>query len=218
MGREKPPPDPPSDVPEWFMTYSDVVTLLMTFFILLLTFSTNEPERFERLQVTVFGNGGATGMAGPKPAGLEKDSTVKRIRPKASRMCLRGTEMPPTSEDHNRDTIGKSLAALKEEEKRDMVKEYKVIVKLQDFATLKGKVLAFGENYLRMLGNQLNRYEADVEFVIPSQKQIVAATGCCEFLILKKRILAAKCAVSISDSLKSDEMALIFRKHINQGP
>ena len=38
-----------AEVPTWFMTYSDVITLLMTFFILLLTFATNEPESFERM-------------------------------------------------------------------------------------------------------------------------------------------------------------------------
>ena len=49
--REKPLPEPPDDVPLWFMTYSDVITLMMTFFILLLTFSTSDPERFEQMKV-----------------------------------------------------------------------------------------------------------------------------------------------------------------------
>ena len=69
MGREKKPPDKPDDIPAWFMTYSDVITLLMTFFILLMTFATNEPERFERMQVSMFGGSGATGLAGRRRAG-----------------------------------------------------------------------------------------------------------------------------------------------------
>ena len=43
-------PKPTGEIPAWFMTYSDVITLLMTFFILLLTFSTTEPERFEKVR------------------------------------------------------------------------------------------------------------------------------------------------------------------------
>ena len=70
--KEKPPPDPPEDVPLWFMTYSDVITLMMTFFILLLTFATNEPERFEQMKISVFGASGASGIAGKPPEGLEK--------------------------------------------------------------------------------------------------------------------------------------------------
>ena len=40
--REKQPPPKPDEIPAWFMTYSDVITLLMTFFILLLTFATQD--------------------------------------------------------------------------------------------------------------------------------------------------------------------------------
>ena len=51
MARQKPFPEPKDDIPAWFMTYSDVITLLMTFFILLLTFATTEPERFRKIDI-----------------------------------------------------------------------------------------------------------------------------------------------------------------------
>ncbi|MEZ6145736.1 MAG: flagellar motor protein MotB [Planctomycetaceae bacterium] len=76
--------DKPADVPAWFMTYSDVITLLMTFFILLLTFATNEPENFERMQVAMFGGGSATGLAGHNDEAIDRDSLLLRIRPKTA--------------------------------------------------------------------------------------------------------------------------------------
>ena len=72
MAKEKLPPPPPDDIPAWFMTYSDVITLLMTFFILLLTFSTTEPERFEKVQTAVHQSGGASSMVGPVSEGIDQ--------------------------------------------------------------------------------------------------------------------------------------------------
>ena len=56
-----------ADIPEWIVTYSDTITLLMTFFILLLTFATSEPEKFQQLQSVMFGGSRATGMVAPTP-------------------------------------------------------------------------------------------------------------------------------------------------------
>jgi len=63
MARDKPEEPNSGDIPAWFMTYSDVITLLMTFFILLMTFSTTEPENFGRMQVVMFGGGNSSGVA-----------------------------------------------------------------------------------------------------------------------------------------------------------
>ena len=73
------------DVPVWFMTYSDVITLLMTFFILLLTFASSEPEKFRRMQSVMFGGASGTGSAGGELDALDNDAYVLRQRPPASR-------------------------------------------------------------------------------------------------------------------------------------
>ncbi len=97
--RKERPPQKKEDVPAWFMTYSDVITLLMTFFILLLTFSTNEPEFLDTIRISMFGGTGATGVAGVREDGMERDSYVVRVRPSLARMVMRGSEMPPISDD-----------------------------------------------------------------------------------------------------------------------
>ena len=85
MAKGDPPPDTSGEVPTWFMTYSDVVTLLMTFFILLLTFASSDPEHFEKVQISLSGEGGSTGFADPMLKETKRDSFAARIRPKASR-------------------------------------------------------------------------------------------------------------------------------------
>lgn len=119
------PEDPPEDIPAWFMTYSDVITLLMTFFILLLTFATTEPERFEKVTSSVFGSAGSTGVAGHKHDQLDRDSWSERVRPRAARIALNGSEMPPITKEVTNKSIGKGLESISDEaSKKDVMKSY----------------------------------------------------------------------------------------------
>ncbi|MGB1928015.1 MAG: flagellar motor protein MotB [Mariniblastus sp.] len=116
MEREKKLPEPKGDIPAWFMTYSDVITLLMTFFILLLTFSTTEPERFEKTISTIFSNGSATGVAGKKIKHNDHDSFLNRLRVPAARIAIRGATMPPILRQPATETWGNGLKSLTDEE------------------------------------------------------------------------------------------------------
>ncbi|MBM3977588.1 MAG: hypothetical protein FJ299_11435 [Planctomycetes bacterium] len=44
MGKQAFKEDPPVGAPEWIVTFSDMVSLLVTFFVMLMSFSTMEPE------------------------------------------------------------------------------------------------------------------------------------------------------------------------------
>lgn len=116
MSRVKKLPEPKDEIPAWFMTYSDVITLLMTFFILLLTFASTEPERFEKSVVSLSNNGSATGTAGDTIKGLDNDSFVSRLRVPASRIAIRGAEMPPITRAPADRTWGEGLRSLNEDE------------------------------------------------------------------------------------------------------
>jgi len=49
--RKRPRPDEPPGAPEWMVTFSDCMTLLLTFFVLLLSFSSFDEEIFQKLKV-----------------------------------------------------------------------------------------------------------------------------------------------------------------------
>jgi len=53
MGREikKPEPEGAAGAPEWMVTFSDCMTLLLTFFVLLLSFSSFDEYTFRRLRL-----------------------------------------------------------------------------------------------------------------------------------------------------------------------
>lgn len=155
MAREKAPEEPTGDVPVWFMTYSDVITLLMTFFILLLTFATNEPERFERMQMTMFGGGGGTGIAGKADSPLDKDAIVSRYRPKSSRVTIRGSETPPKNTEHVSESLAKGLEGLSDHQ-FDPNTSYEINMTINQLVR-DGKILSVGQQRMRMLAIQLSQ-------------------------------------------------------------
>ena len=53
-GSKKAEPDEAPGAPEWMVTFSDCMTLLLTFFVLLLSFSSFDEKVFRRLQASFF--------------------------------------------------------------------------------------------------------------------------------------------------------------------
>ncbi len=167
MARPKKPPEPKDDIPAWFMTYSDVITLLMTFFILLLTFATTEPERFEKSISTVFSKGSATGSAGGKMTDIDKDSFVNRLRVPASRIVLRGAEMPPITRDAAKETWGEGLRSLnQDEQKQNELTSHSFDVPFSTIFDSEDRLTDQGRLICEMLSGQLQElpFRAAIQF------------------------------------------------------
>jgi len=92
MGRTKKQaePDDAPGAPEWMVTFSDCMTLLLTFFVLLLSFSTFDQKVFQRLRV-IFCRALPTAT---KSVEKDKDSflTAKQIEP--TEEFNKGSEKP----------------------------------------------------------------------------------------------------------------------------
>ncbi len=132
--------DAPDDIPSWLMTFSDVITLLMTFFILLLTFATSEPESFDRVQVSLFGGGGATGIAGDRTSSMDHDALLMRERARSGRITTRGSEMPPIQSDPVYESIANGIAGLEDDEKRELATQHAILVPLTLLIDSNGEV------------------------------------------------------------------------------
>ncbi len=180
MAREKTPPPPGDDIPAWFMTYSDVITLLMTFFILLLTFATTEPERFEKTLTSTFANGAATGTVGAKLDAMDNDAWVSRIRPPASRIAMRGAEMPPITQRPASESFGEGLRSLNEEEaKQNEMTSHSFDVPYAQLFDSDDQLTANGKLVCQMLAGQLRElpFQAAIQFAQPERsKQLVKMT------------------------------------------
>ena len=191
MARNKEPEMPPG-VPTWLMTFSDVITLLMTFFILLLTFATSEPERFERMQVAMFSGGGALGIAGDAHTALDRDSVVYRVRPRSGRKSTRGSEMPPIHEDPVKSSLADGIAGLEQDEQRETSTSHELTVPVHLFFNADGEISVQGKVFARMLARQLRNQPLDISIGAPRQDtgkaQLLAAHLFEEYAIQPGRI------------------------------
>ena len=150
-------PEPKGEVPEWFMTYSDVITLLMTFFILLLTFATNEPEFFAQVKVVTFGGGGSTGVAGEAKKMLDKDTMVVRERPNSAAISIRGSETPPMHEDPALESVSRGLKSLERPDMLADANRVRIETSMSLIRDENGEITEQGVTQLRMLAQQLKK-------------------------------------------------------------
>ncbi|MCA9152169.1 MAG: flagellar motor protein MotB [Planctomycetales bacterium] len=209
-------PDPPADLPPWLMTYSDVVTLLMTFFILLLTFATSEPESFDRMQVSMFGGGGATGIAGDKIKGMDRDALLVRERSRAGRITMRGSETPPVNTDPSYDSMTKGLAGLENAEERELATQHSVSLPLSLLVDSRGEISAVGHQHLRMLAQQLRKQELDVEFMVGDRQRIRDAVTLTSHMYQKEAIPPGRLGVGRDDSLDPSMVKIVLTRPIGR--
>ncbi|MCA9027252.1 MAG: hypothetical protein KDA86_18735 [Planctomycetaceae bacterium] len=190
--------DKPADVPAWFMTYSDVITLLMTFFILLLTFATNEPENFERMQVAMFGGGSATGLAGHNDEAIDQDSLLLRIRPKTARLTIRGSEMPPLYSDPSTESLDEGLKTLTEPHDLADAERLSINMPLPLLIDQDGEVSDIGKQQMRMVASQMRKLPLEVRFEVADSKDVPGVLKLADELVTQGHIAPGRIAVSVT--------------------
>jgi len=84
---------PADEAPAWMLTYADTVTLLMTFFVMLLGFSTVDEEDFGRLSGALVGYWGVAA-----PTKHNRDSLESRRNMELGRIHPIGYEIPPDND------------------------------------------------------------------------------------------------------------------------
>jgi len=160
-------PPPKEDVPAWFMTYSDVITLLMTFFILLLTFATTEPERFDQVTSTISVATAGQGITGDPLKNRPEKSWVHRIRPPSSRIAIRGAEMPPIMAAPSGDSVGQGLKALEpDEDKHNEMSAHFFDIEWNRLLNETGELTPHAKQIFSTLAIQLNDlpFQASLQF------------------------------------------------------
>lgn len=198
MARKKAPPPPPSGIPAWFMTYSDVITLLMTFFILLLTFATNEPEAFQQVQSSMFG--GSRGIAGSTDEAVDREAIVVRYRPDVSRIATNGSAIPPMYTDAVRESVEQGLKSLDQENKLAFDQRFSLEVAPSLFVDGDGGLTPMARQHLDMLGMQMQRLPLFVHFVVTQRSDLPSAVLAVDTLVKESRINPGRLSVELAAS------------------
>lgn len=201
-----------NDLPAWLTTYSDVITLLMTFFILLLTFATTEPEAFQRMQRIMFGSGTADGLAGPELTSIVKNSWAVRIRPPASRRSLAGSETQAIWTDAPEHSLMTAVEGLEDAERFDFDSRHAIEVIRSSMVSEKGQVLPEGQQLLRTLALQLQRLPCEVTVQVPHAAAARAAGALVAQLVEFEGVRTSQIAVQVLDdgSLRQDLFRIVI--------
>jgi len=92
-GPKQTKPDEAPGAPEWMVTFSDCMTLLLTFFVLLLSFSSFDENIFEQLSIVFFEGRPSVGQQRQKRP-EDKDAFLPLEQIDSSQNVIKGSEKP----------------------------------------------------------------------------------------------------------------------------
>ena len=214
MAKNKAPEAPPDDIPAWFMTYSDVITLLMTFFILLLTFSTTEPEKFDKVEVSAFGKSGASGVAGHDHKGVDLQSWVQRVRSRAARIAMQGSTMPPMVDEPSSAAVGRGLqAVMGEDAEKDIMTTNSFQVPLDPLVNSNSNLTPRGIQIATMVASQLRSLPVHCAIEFSNQKLGDRASRFLSHLYDVERVRPGQVGIGHADGVDSNSIRFVIERY-----
>jgi hypothetical protein len=186
----------------------------MTFFILLLTFSTTEPERFERVTTKLFGSSGASGVAGHDHDQLDRNSWSQRVRPRAARIAMQGSEMPPIINEPSKSTVGRGLQSVNEDQAaKDVMKSYSFQAPL---AAVVNQNLVLTRNGLQVatrLSSQLRSLPVHCAIELSNTSMSDRAAALADHLYHVQHIRPGQVSLGYADDVDSNSVRFIVERY-----
>ena len=187
----------PQGAPAWMATFSDAMTLLMTFFILLMTFSTTSPFKNLAKNSSIVGNKGGSGSAGEESTTADLDSIVLRDlslfqatkSPPSETKPLYSEPIIPSTEATVRVLDEKPIGTLKD--------EYLLRLSVPTLFESKKKLSRSGVTILSSLARNVHSlpYELTIEIVDP--ENFPQAYAICEFLFRQGDISPTRLGIGV---------------------
>ncbi|MEM7314429.1 MAG: hypothetical protein AAF497_14875, partial [Planctomycetota bacterium] len=179
------------------------------FFILFLTFATTEPEQFERMQQSVFGDGGATGLLKKADSALENDSMLLRTRPRSSRLTTRGSETPPINSDPSNASLAKGLESLDDELQHQLETTREINMSLPALVGADEEVTSFGMAMSRKFGQHLVKGPFLINLKIVKPDDIPRAIAFGRSLMQTAGIPFGRVGISLNSEAGADPTRMI---------
>jgi hypothetical protein len=186
----------------WIVTYSDMITLLMAFFIAIITFSSKDNSGKQTSANNSFVPGlGGPGVAGPAhKGGAEAESVVWRPRFRLGPSAAAGAEFASVYRDPAEDASAAILRALAAAPPAALKDGFDVRLPLSlFFSGSSDRLTASGESILRAVAANLRDLPYDFEFRVPDGSQVRRAVAVCTFLSSRGGVHPGRLAVGVRD-------------------
>jgi hypothetical protein len=200
----------------WIVTYSDMVTLLMAFFICIITFSSKETERFSPKKDSLVGGAGGKGITSSlEKHTLDWNSVVWRLRTYQARVSDSGTEMAPIYQDPSIEMTGRILHALEETVPGRLTDNFAVRLPLSLLFEKGDRLSSSGVRVLHAVAVNLRDLPYDLQFQVAHAEHTPLAVKMCVYLMSEEGCQPARLAVGSRPPVGGDRDSawLVLARH-----
>jgi hypothetical protein len=188
----------------WIVTYSDMVTLLMTMFIVIVTFGGKEGKGTKKYDSLLGGKSG-TGATGPS-SGKEADlrAVLLRFTP-LGRTVVRGSENAPLYVDPANDWTDSALRALDGPELGTMADNYTLRVPLSFLFTSPDRLSSSGKHLLDLIARNVRSLPYDLQIQVTDPRHTAQATRVSHYLFQFAAFIPGRLGVALVRTAEEDD-------------
>ena len=200
----------------WIVTYCDMITLLIAFFICILTFASAESGKHQHRKMrdsVLYGTGG-TGIAGPDVKTGDQDAVVWRQVLISSNPKNLGSTAPPLYSNPTLEVTGKALAMLEQPAQNVLGDSYGVTLPFAILFSGDNKLSSSGRQLLDSMANNVAALPYDMLIEVDNQALLKRATAITLHLENREVIAPARLGVGVAapNSVPNDSVRFVFVK------
>lgn len=164
----------PSKLGNWVATYCDMVTLLMTFFIIIVTFSSREDgkEKFPKLRNSIVSGGEGTGVAGETTKLPDQPNLFWRQVLMTAQPGPHGSRTPPHHTDPSLENGPRKAGNLPVGANGGLADSFRMRIPLQVFVGPDGKTTPQGKALLQDLARKMRNLPFDVDLQAAGEEEM----------------------------------------------
>jgi hypothetical protein len=187
----------------WIVTYSDMITLLMACFIMIITFASKEPEKLGQKKDSLVGGRGGSGVAGAMHELPDQDAVIWRERPLSSRDGKGKSENPAMYSDPGLPTTSEVMRALENVNAASINDSYSIRLPLALLFQSGDRLSPSATEIFHGMGRHIRQLPFDLLIQVDDAKYLSKAMAVAQFLMLKESIYPARLAVGTRTTAES---------------
>lgn len=203
-------------IPSWFVTFSDVITLLITFFILLFTYSVTDPEEHDQIRASLFPESVVGKWTGPKTQRPPHDSFLMRIRPPVAQLSVSGMEMPPIVTQAAWRTDNGYLEFLEPDPDTGLAHQYTIEFRYEQFFNPQDGLSELGKIQAEMLAAKMIQVPMLVTLEVANETGLDAVLGFARHLVRHYDIKPGQLATRVHSGLPPDRVRLRIEHYLDR--